>query len=518
MKYLRLLIECLQPIKVTTALKDLGATASLDYIPGSLIRGAFISNYIKENKGINIAENEKTVRWFFNNGIEFLNGYIVNTMERTLPTPLGLYINPNDVSNFQNNRRVDVKTKLFDNIDEDDKKVAADSYIIEDEFSGNKIVYVDMIENLHISNGENRTMFRYEAIKEGQTFCSFIKCNCSEKEVQEIKDIFNKGKFYLGGSKGSGYGAVNITIKDEEDVPEYVFYNEEEEENKEFTLISTSNGIYLNKFGEQIGHIDEEYLKKELKLEDVKLKKVITDTVVVGGYNNKWRCRLPQYAANKAGSQFLYSYKGKLLESNVRALVDKGIGLRTEEGYGRIILLNEMKLFDIEKAEKNRRKIKDKYEFSPKEENQIKNIVNSISRLRIEDIDISFTGSINNNQIEKLINLFENAKYLDKEEGIKSIKDYIWNLKNKKDGKERNNEESRIKLEKLKIGEKDAIDFINEKIRKLEAKENFYYENNLDGFSIGGIKPEFSEEEIYKNEMAKMEKLFKVIAKRKEGK
>ena len=76
MKFLDIRIECLEDIKVTSALNQVNTNESLSYISGSAIRGAFINNYIKMFNVSDISKDLESKRWFFDNGLEFLNGYI----------------------------------------------------------------------------------------------------------------------------------------------------------------------------------------------------------------------------------------------------------------------------------------------------------------------------------------------------------------------------------------------------------------------------------------------------------
>ena len=89
-------------------------------------------------------------------------------------------------------------------------------------------------------------MFRYEAIEKGQIFRALIKVNLSEDEIEKVIKVLNDGEFYIGGSKGSGYGKVEI-IEDEIEVldnnPESIDILSDIK--NEFIIFTTSDGIFI---------------------------------------------------------------------------------------------------------------------------------------------------------------------------------------------------------------------------------------------------------------------------------
>lgn len=524
MKYLDLRIQCKQPIKISSSINTQGSSESLTYILGSSIRGAFISNYIEQSGIIDIDKNEKTKNWFFNNKLEFLNGYLEFNNERTLPMPIGLYADSIELINYQNNDLIKVKSEFKDIIEDTDKKLPGGDFISLSDNDSVATISVEKIYNLHIKKGKDKDMFIYEAIKENQTFRSYIKCDVSDEEVDEIKDIINNSIFYLGGSKGSGYGEVIIEIIDETyDNPEDFCYDEELFEGK-FVIYTLSDGVYFNQYKEAQSYIDEKHLENILEVQDVKVEKIATDTSIVGGYNNKWKCRLPQYEGNKAGSIYEYSYKGKLKSKNIEKLMNSGIGLRTEEGYGRILIMPYFNINKVQKAMKNNSGLQEINKLEEKENNQIKYIVNSICRNKINEImqkriveDYKSDKSVNKSQIGKLVQLFDVVQAFEKKDGISKIKDYIDHLKIRHDNKERENQKAYEQLKDLKIRNKTSIEYIEEEIEGLKNNSEFYKQYNINSISINGIKPEINEQEIYVYKMIELENIFRYIL-RKEGK
>lgn len=520
MKYLKLKIKAIQPIKTSSGLNSTGTSRFLSYIPGSLIRGAFIKNYMILNKCSDILKNEESKSWFFENKLEFLNGYISNDeSERSYPMPQGFFAEATEILQYEEEESIYVKNKLLVDIEDTDKKFPSNDYIFINDTEA-ETLSVKSKFNLHIKKGKEKEkkVFRYEAIKEEQEFISYIKCNLENKDIEKVKKIINDGEFYIGGSKGSGYGSVEISIEGEYERNPEIIYEDNDFEN--YLIIYTlSDGIFLDKNGVLRGYIDEEYLKEKLKLSEVKLEDYVTDTVIVGGYNNKCNCRLPQYEANKAGSLYKYSFSGEINEEDLINLMNEGAGIRTEEGFGRIMILPEMPIETIgKKSEENAYCENDNYTLNDKEKKQIQFIVNQICKNKIEEIMQKIIVSnykkdkkVNKNQIGKLVQLFNLAQSKSKEEGKEFIKKYLKHLSERPEGIERINKDALNQLNNLKIGNLTSVQYIEKELELLEDSKNFYKQYNLHDIEIGKIKPNLDENEIYFYKMLELENTFRYI-------
>lgn len=520
MKYLKIKIKAIQPIKTSSGLNSTGTSRFLSYIPGSLIRGAFIKNYMILNKCTDILKNEESRSWFFENKLEFLNGYISNDdNERSYPMPQGLFAESTEILKYENEESINVKNKLIVDIEDTDKKFPSNDYIFINDTEA-ETVSVKSNFNLHIKKGKEKEkkVFRYEAIKEEQEFISYIKCNLEDEDIEKVKKIINNGEFYIGGSKGSGYGNVEISIKGEYESNPEVIYEDNDFENH-FIIYTLSDGIFLDESGVLKGYIDEEYLKEKLNLSQVKLEDYVTDTVIVGGYNNKWNCRLPQYEANKAGSLYKYSFSGEIKEEDLINLMNEGVGIRTEEGFGRIMVLSEIPIETIKKKSKEDTYCEDNsYTLDDKEKKQIQFIVDQICKNKIEEIMQKIIVSnykkdkkVNKNQIGKLVQVFNLAQSKSKKEGKEFIKEYLKHLSERPEGTERINKDALNQLNNLKIGNLTSVEYIKRELNSLDDSKNFYNQYNLHDIEIAEIKPNLDENEIYFYKMLELENTFRYI-------
>ncbi|MGL4873092.1 MAG: RAMP superfamily CRISPR-associated protein, partial [Clostridium sp.] len=278
--YLRIL--CKEDIKLTTALTQITNTESIDYISGSAIRGAFIKNYL-ELKGLDLDEDKIGQELFLNGSLEFRNGYKEINGKRSMPTVKELYIEKKDENLYKDGIEVSLKSSVNKNVEEEYEKFECSNYL--DCFEGNvKGLDVEKIYNLHI-NKERKKMFRYEGIKKGQVFISEIIYE-KEEDKKEILNIIKNGNFYIGGSKGSGYGKVLI---EEVEIKE----DEKKAIEEEMIVYLASDCIFIDEYGQVINYILEKELKESLDLEEVTLVKKECEETLIGGFNNKLGVKLP---------------------------------------------------------------------------------------------------------------------------------------------------------------------------------------------------------------------------------
>lgn len=519
MKFITMDIECLEDIKVTKSLNQVSTNEALSYISGSSIRGAFISNYIRLKGQVDINKSDEGKSWFFNNGLEFFNGYIKNNGDRCYPIPHGLYADSTEIQDYHNNSKVGVKNIIQEKIEDSDKKFQPCEFISinsEDSLSELEGVNVKKIFNLHIRKDTEKGMFRYEAIEKGQIFKSAIKVNLPEDEIEKVIKVLNNGEFYIGGSKGSGYGKVKITnIKEYDENPEII--DTVEKIKNKFIIYTTSDGIYLNDSGIVLNSIDEKWLKEKLNINEIKLLSAATEETLIGGYNNKWGVRIPQYNGVKKGSIYLYEFEGDIDKDLLINIQNEGYGLRKEEGFGRFVILPSLDILSINKNQEGKVKMgkKSKIDFTQEEKEQINLIVNSLARKTIQREmkqtivkNYSADRSVNNNQIGKLIQLFSHCQSLGRYEGIEYISEYLKHLSDN-GSKTRLNQDALNQLKDLEIKKKNGYDFIMEESKKL-------YE--VDKITIGGEKSTFTDQELYVYKMIELENMFRYILRSRDVK
>jgi CRISPR-associated protein Csx10 len=364
MKAITFLLKTEQPVLATSFQGDPNSDVSYPYIPGSMIRGALISRYLKlpGKQGIDIVADETSRRLFFDGTTCYLNAY-PNSQEcqRSLPTLLS-WRKEKGKELKDTKDKIDVYDwSVSKDNDLQSPKSLSEPFWVED---GKNIRLYSVDRRINIHNLRDRRkgrsasdkldpqtrqiieerdgeIFRYDAIDVGQTFQSVILYD--EVDETTIQELLNISDIWLGGSRSAGYGHVKIDVNNIK-----IHNNWSEIKIAPETRISDSIKITLlsdlilrNDCGHYAAipptHLLAEVLgKKSEELEpSLKEYKTYMDSVFVGGFNRKLGLPLPQVLAVKAGSVFVYE-NVTITAEQIRELETTGIGERTVEGFGRV--------------------------------------------------------------------------------------------------------------------------------------------------------------------------------------
>ena len=76
-------------------------------------------------------------------------------------------------------------------------------------------------------------------------------------------------------------------------------------------------------------------------MSNLEIEKCATSVVDVRGYNRKWGVRIPSITMYEKGSVFKLKFDGVISEEKLKAVMDRGIGVRRNEGFGRVIFLKD---------------------------------------------------------------------------------------------------------------------------------------------------------------------------------
>lgn len=500
MKYLMYALYTEEPIKMGSSGKQSDVEKALKYIAGSSIRGAFINKYIKKY----IKENESNEEFINKNNwilkeTFFSDAYIGDKNEenifRTITIPLVFYAEKEQIRHSNGEKDLSVHSVILPN----DKPKDGEEVATLEKYGfvsnkGIKVLDVNMIDNMHIkisnkssNSGEDKNqIFRYEAIDRGQIFIGYIKV--TDEKLQQVKNIIKVNDiFYIGGSKGSGYGrcrVISVSLKDDisyEDILNIKKNKCIEYENKKyFTIYAASNLILLNEFGGVTNIIEEKFLEKKLGLKDVKLEKAMISSNITDGYNHKWKGRNIQQTAVSAGSVYLYSFQGIWDEEKAKDIEENGIGQRKTEGFGNIIFNMCMNSNKIQAYRKNNKNDEDnKKEITNEDKVIIQNMINDIyvQRANNEFIKAYYDAetkynilNLSSSQIVKLYDVITRALLSENKEIIN---------KHKKDIKSKESSKTYKAYQKEKINNKNMFEILEYILDDKEKFENFNTEINL---------------------------------------
>lgn len=501
-KYLTYFIDTLEDVKLAKTASKGSTETSMDYISGSSLRGAYIYRYINKygvsdiNEGIH---KEKLLR----GGIKFLNAYPASGETRCIPFPRCYYSTKEEMKSIDKELTITSgfnlpKDKVYENV-----RMAEFVSLEKDKY---QLVKVKKKANLHINKSmRDNKLFRYEAIEKGQTFKGIIKVEKPEY-ADEIISLLENTVFYLGGSKGSGYGKCRFYSFNGADVnPEFDQIANRTDFNGTLYLIALSDIIYRSKLGEYKTIIEDSCIKEALGLEDVELENSMIETKDITTFNNKWGCNLPQIMGIKAGSVFKYSYTGDLKKDKLKSFIDRGIGERKVDGFGRFVIIDSIKDSVLLVEEQNTKSEADVMQLvsdmSPNEKEQAQIILDSVYRSRFENnvnkrvIDlyekIGNARSMNVNQWGFYMNLFDYLQYHKPSIGKQIFSEIIRKIKKKRSS-------SLKQIEKVRIADGSLMDFFCESVESSEDVNRLTKENQVKEIVLDGLTAKIDNEYAYK--------------------
>ncbi|MFN8443269.1 MAG: hypothetical protein U0175_21010 [Caldilineaceae bacterium] len=341
---LLLTIKLLQPLLLAApAAGEENSAVSLDYIPGSVLRGALVERFRQGNPEANLLDNALARQLFFSNEVRYLNGYLADRNGvRSLPTPASWVV--------EKESSLDPNATIYDLILQDPAELeepkswnAAYSWLEVETNSSDKVEVtitpgkVKRQPQLHntsavrfVKRESDSNLFRYEALAADQRFAAVILC-AGESLANEVRSLLTSKEFVLGRSRSAGYGRVIIEqAKTPSTWSEYEPMGETDEEQIVLTLLSDlilrdpTHGCYTTNLPAALG----------IALEP---KCAFVSTDVTGGFNRSWGMPLPQCPFLRAGSVWVFNGNDDV-RKQLLALEKTGIGERRNEGFGRIAI------------------------------------------------------------------------------------------------------------------------------------------------------------------------------------
>ncbi len=345
-------ITNLEPLKIgARGAQSTYAEPTAEYIPGSTLRGALISQLI--HLGL-FDDNTKSG---FLLGMECYNAYPYSDGVFYLPRPFHLRV---DKHEWRKARAHGKKMMPLSNLWQEKgntsgaKNQPEYSFIaVEHELGEEKrdaLRGKNVIKEYRLHHStcksqvqEPENLFRYEAISAGQKFWGILKYN-KELEPQFNALLGEKRIIYLGGSKGSGYGKSEIKTVDGplgeyDEIKQLLGIKSSpknsDEGNSEMEIVITclSDCLFRNEWGQPINHLSEQYLYG-LTGKYPTLERQFVQTGKTEGYNTTWQARYPKETTVKAGSVLIYSFAEGLTSEEIQRLEGTLLGSRNQDGYG----------------------------------------------------------------------------------------------------------------------------------------------------------------------------------------
>jgi len=340
-----------QPILATSFQGDPNSDVSYPYIPGSMIRGALIGRYLKQNPGLgdDILVDNRIRNLFFSSQVRYLNAYLLTQEEhqpRSLPTPRSWFQNKGEEPL---NTIYDLSRMEMSDLDSDVSAKPVKQQFCSVNYQDVKLYKEERRINIHNQRHRSKgrateaggQVFRYEALDANQKFKGVILSE--ERDGKYLEELLKQNdSIWLGGSQSAGYGQTKISEIEFHETWDEVGKNQSLENRMEreyFQITLLSDMIFQNEWGQYVVETPIQLLAESLDIEpeQLQLQKGYMSGTLIGGFNRKWGLPLPQVAAIASGSVFVFQSLSPDLQ-RVKDLEFYGLGERTFEGFGRVAI------------------------------------------------------------------------------------------------------------------------------------------------------------------------------------
>lgn len=447
-QYLKYMMKNIEPLRIADdSSSQFGQTAALSYIPGSAVRGMIINALAAKEDFASVK------RALFSNAIRFLNAYPVVGERELMPSPKGFYEDKTE------DKKKEIHNIVLDGSFQEGWKRASmgDYCYISDGciFHYQPACGADMKLKMNLEENEKRNVFRNEYLMPGQRFAGYIVMETADAEADfeklagRIREVFD-GLVRIGNGRLSGMGrclAESCTFCGGLPFSEYMAQGSLD---GECYMMLLSDTVMRKDNGELCG-IHKAELEAQMGVTNLEYELCAASTVHIKGFNRKWGGKIPSAVMYAKGSVFHLTYQGSFQKENALRLMDRGIGIRRNEGFGRVIFLDGYENIkykqEIEAAESPC------YSTVWKQEDRevLKTAAYGYYKMQIERAQDCYVtkkplnkGSIADSQLGQLESIAVSCQY-DPERGIETIRKYLSHAEQKGENNNQQKEKNTIR-------------------------------------------------------------------------
>lgn len=298
-------------------------TESRAYVPGSAIRGMVLSSLAQEEPDW-FEENKATLlqQVYFHNALPMDGAHTV------IPTPMGFYDQKNGTKPY---------SVLLKDVQPGHKRVSLGQFC----YAENGAVHgssPNMVASMRIRRGGERGMFTARAMAPGTVLEGYI--TLEDPGMAEMLSKAFRTYIWLGADRYAGSGLCQVCLLDASQ-PDTTLYsygpNDQIPADLHMLLLSP---MTMARNGEPVG-IDEDELAKILGVKRVTLGRSATSITEAAGYNRTWGCSAPSVTMYEAGSIFTLHCSAAPSHQALMQAEHSGIGIRRNEGYGRVLFIQD---------------------------------------------------------------------------------------------------------------------------------------------------------------------------------
>ena len=331
--YLKYRLCNIEPIRIADdSISESEQTMCLRYIPGTTIRGLVISEFSSDLESF-----PKWKELLFSERTSFLNAYLSVDSQCLFPSPKGFYEDKRAVPEGESKQIQNVVKKGV--FDEGLKRAGLGNFCQMDMDKGMISYYsTSCSSELKIKIQEEKNMFRNSYMEAGQFFYGAIKSE-SKELIEAIGKLFSKGQLMVGNARTQGYGKCKVEWMEIDSKDPYAGYRLQGDVTGHVYMYLLSDMVMRDDFGEYCG-INLSELERILHISNLRIEFCSTSTRDVRGYNRTLGIRLPSVTMYEKGSVFKLLFDGTVTVKAMEETCDCGIGIRRNEGFGRVMFFD----------------------------------------------------------------------------------------------------------------------------------------------------------------------------------
>lgn len=376
-KYIKYRLLSLEPFRISddSSAKQ-GQAMTQRFIPGSTIRGLVVNKLAAREVFPEIRKK------LLSDQVRFLNAYLTvfadGEIRELLPAPKGFY---EDKSIPGEGQRKKLENIVTDGVVSEALKRAgigtnvyftfadAPEYSVEKNTVGCIHYYTPgVMANTKIHLKE-QDIFRSSSVDAGYRFTGYIAIDDADMplEVQSSGDSSTlaeiirgvlQGTVVVGNARTSGLGKCQVeycTLTEKRPYEDYAWLPDDSldggskdeafsgKAGKECYMFLLSDTVMRDRNGEYCG-LDLASLEEMFGVTDLQIASCSTSVTEIRGFNRHYRGFVPSVTMYQKGSIFRLQYKGFLDRKHLEEVYRKGIGVRRNEGFGQILILDRYDL------------------------------------------------------------------------------------------------------------------------------------------------------------------------------
>ena len=422
--YVKYIIRNIEPLRIADDnISQSGQTVSFRYVPGSSMRGYIINQLARQT------DFEEYKKILLSDKVRFFNAYLYADGKELLPSLKGFYEDKKAADVTSGKKEID-NVVVDGNFTEGFKRASLGRFCCP---VGDTIQYYNVetgsdMKILMKKKDVDQKVFRNEYIEAGNCFAGFIATedeSAAEKIAEALEPVI-----MIGNARSQGFGKCKLVEKKIENTMPYQAYALQDDCEGSCYMVLLSHTVMRDEMGEYCG-LNLPLLGEKMGVSDLKIQYCASSTVDIRGYNRNWGVKIPSVRMYEQGSVFKLTFSGTLTAEKVRTLMQSGIGIRNNEGFGQILFMKDYdKLTQKQEMSATNSVNGEEITKTAEDEKVLKIVAANLARKRINQamqktiLDGVERAKVSESHVGTILSLLKNTRY-DIEETKKVITRYF---------------------------------------------------------------------------------------------